>query len=147
MTMDRDRLSLVATYSGEEYLPEQPAGYVAWTWRPDGPVVRDGGPTDGTVTALGQFVEATALAVQVLARGEDVGCARSSERAVGSRYGPPVALSDHGDVRPPPRPVRVQAELGRVAWGAAQARGWLSAPAATPASSDATGRLDPAARP
>lgn len=177
MTMNSGYLTLpvaLATSSGEEHLPEQPAGYVAWTWRPEGPVVRGGGPTDGAVTVLGRSAEATTSAVRVLARGENVRCARTSERIVGSRYGRPVPLSDHSDVRPPPKPVRVQAELGgrperqlaladdqpnaqlavgnlrtlgRVTWERAQACGWLSSPTAAPASSDATGRLDPAARP
>lgn len=88
----------LATYNGEQFLPEQLDSLVRQSRRPDELVVTDDGSSDGTVEVVRHFARSAPFAVHVHANETRLGYGENFLKAASLCQGDLVAFCDQDDV-------------------------------------------------
>ena len=93
----------MATYNGEQFLPEMLESLAAQTRHPDELVVRDDASEDGTVPILHAFARRVPFRVEVLTRGPRLGYAQNFIAASRACRGSLIFFADQDDSWRPPK--------------------------------------------
>jgi glycosyltransferase involved in cell wall biosynthesis len=103
----------MATYNGEQYLPEMLESLAAQTRLPDELVIRDDASEDGTVGILNAFARRVPFRVEVIAGGTRLGYAQNFVAASRACSGRVVFFADQDDSWHPPKLATVSQQVGR----------------------------------
>jgi glycosyltransferase involved in cell wall biosynthesis len=97
--MSRTRFTVVmATFNGEQYLPEQLRSLAEQSRSPDEVLIIDDASTDRTWELLEAFASSAPFPVRLMRNERNVGYTRNFDRAVREASGELVALADQDDV-------------------------------------------------
>src|SRR5438876_11483502 len=97
--MKEMRISVaLATYQGEQFLPEQLDSYLNQTRLPDELCVSDDGSGDGTIQIIEEFRRRAPFPVRLVAPAERLGSNRNFEHAATNCTGDVILFSDQDDV-------------------------------------------------
>lgn len=103
----------MATYNGEQYLPEMLESLAAQTRVPDELVIRDDGSEDGTVGLLHAFARRVPFRVEVLVGGPRLGYAQNFVAASRACTGGVIFFADQDDSWRPPKLATVAQHVRR----------------------------------
>jgi glycosyltransferase involved in cell wall biosynthesis len=97
MTMTTKLSIAMATYNGEEYLPEQLSSFIKQERLPDELVVCDDGSTDRSIELLASFAETAPFAVRVVQNPHNIGHEKNFGKAIDLCSGDIIFLADQDD--------------------------------------------------